>query len=92
MTDLKHWLPADDLALITPDEQRWLTGIFKRFSVYPSLENRCGLTDWVPAQSPRRVMDYGCGFGRLARIMEPKSKLNNYGLCRVICSVLLQND
>lgn len=117
MTDLRQWLPADDLALITPEEQRWLAGIFKRFGGYPSLEelwavmdepwrelncdpevmdarigtfyahpvwllnglfieqhaqsldNRRGFTDWVAAQSPRRVADYGGGFGGLARMI-----------------------
>ncbi|MCF7980022.1 MAG: class I SAM-dependent methyltransferase [Chromatiaceae bacterium] len=117
MTDLKHWLAADDLALITPDAQRWLAGIFERFGGYPNLEalwavmdepwrelncdpevmdarigtfyahpvwllnglfieqhaqsldNRRGFTDWVAAQSPRRVADYGGGFGGLARMI-----------------------
>ena len=45
MTDLTHWLPADDLALITPDEQRWLAGIFERFGGYPSLEELWAVMD-----------------------------------------------
>ena len=116
MTDLTQWLPADDLALITPDEKRWLVEIFKRFAGYPSLEeiwavmdepwrelncdpevmdarigtfyahpvwllnglfieqhpqsldSRRGLTGWVATKSPRRVADYGGGFGGLARM------------------------
>ncbi|MBK1620992.1 hypothetical protein CKO42_21715 [Lamprobacter modestohalophilus] len=34
-----------------------------------SLDNRRGFTDWVAAQSPRRVADYGGGFGGLARMI-----------------------
>jgi SAM-dependent methyltransferase len=117
MTDLTEWIPADDLAPITTDEQRWLAEIFERFGGYPSLEevwavmdepwrelrcdpavmdarigafyshpvwllnglfieqheqsldNRRRFTDWVAAQSPRRVADYGGGFGGLARMI-----------------------
>ncbi len=117
MTDLTPWIPADDLILITPNEQRWLDKTFERFGGYPSLEeiwalmdetwrdlhcdhevmdarigafyahpvwllnglfieqhalsldNRQRFTDWVAAQSPRRVADYGGGFGGLARMI-----------------------
>ncbi|MEA1048976.1 class I SAM-dependent methyltransferase [Lamprobacter modestohalophilus] len=34
-----------------------------------SLDNRRRFTDWVAAQSPRRVADYGGGFGGLARMI-----------------------
>lgn len=34
-----------------------------------SLENRSAFTDWVARQAPRRVADYGGGFGTLARMI-----------------------
>jgi 2-polyprenyl-3-methyl-5-hydroxy-6-metoxy-1,4-benzoquinol methylase len=34
-----------------------------------SLENRRRFTDWVAAQAPKRVADYGGGFGGLARMI-----------------------
>lgn len=34
-----------------------------------SLENRRCFTEWVAQQQPRRVADYGGGFGRLARMI-----------------------
>lgn len=117
MTELTRYIPADDLALMTADEQSWLIEVFTRFDGYPTLEqlwalmdepwqelrcdpdvmdarigtyyahpvwllnglfieqhaqslnNRRGFTEWVAARSPRRVADYGGGFGGLARMI-----------------------
>lgn len=117
MTDLTRWIAPDELALIAPDEQASLAGIFEQFGGYPtleqlwtlvdepwkqlncdpnvmderigayysdpvwllnglfieqhapSLENRRRFTEWVVAQAPKRVADYGGGFGSLARMI-----------------------
>jgi SAM-dependent methyltransferase len=117
MTDLTKWIPAEELALITPQEQAWLLGVFERFGGYPALEqvwavmdepwralgcdpevmderigayyshpvwllnglfieqheqsirNREGFRDWVVKQSPKRVAEFGGGFGGLARMI-----------------------
>jgi len=114
MSDLTEWIPAEDLAFISTDEQHWLKVVFERFGGYPSLEqiwslmdeqwhklncnsmamdsrinayyshpvwllnglfidqhsesidNRRRFTNWVVNQSPRRVADFGGGFGNLA--------------------------
>lgn len=117
MTDLTKWIPADELALITHKEQRWLMGVFERFNGYPELEqvwavmdepwrelgcdpevmderigayyshpvwllnglfieqhrqsteNREHSRDWVIKQKPKRVAEFGGGFGGLARMI-----------------------
>jgi len=117
MTDLTQWIPAEELALITPQEQAWLLGVFERFGGYPALEqvwavmdepwralgcdpevmderigayyshpvwllnglfieqhkqsiqNREGFRDWVVKQKPKRVAEFGGGFGGLARMI-----------------------
>jgi 2-polyprenyl-3-methyl-5-hydroxy-6-metoxy-1,4-benzoquinol methylase len=117
MTDLTKWIPADELAVITPEEQRWLTKVFERYGGYPaleqvwevmdepwrelncdpevmdvrivayyshpvwllnglfieqhqqSIENRVYFRDWVVKQKPKRVAEFGGGFGGLARMI-----------------------
>lgn len=117
MTKLTHWISADELALINPQDQQWLAGIFERYTGYPdldqlwllmdepwqelgcdpmvmdarigayyshpvwllnglfieqhleSLNNRAQLKDWIVKQAPRRVAEFGGGFGDLARMI-----------------------
>jgi len=59
MTDLKQWIPAEELALIKPEDQRWLSGVFERFGGYPELEAVWEVMDepWRELGCDPQVMD-----------------------------------
>ena len=63
MTDLTKWIPADELVLITQEEQRWLTEVFERYGGYPALEQVWEVMDepWRELGCDPEVMDERIG-------------------------------
>lgn len=63
MTELSQWIPADELALIKPEDRQWLAGVFERFAGYPDLEQVWALMDepWQALGCDPKVMDARIG-------------------------------
>ena len=63
MTELSQWIPADELPLIKPEDQQWLTDVFERFRGYPDLEQVWTLMDesWQALGCDPQVMDARIG-------------------------------
>ena len=59
MAELRQWISADELALIKPEDQQWLAGIFERYAGYPDLEQVWALMDesWQDLGCDPKLMD-----------------------------------
>jgi len=63
MTNLARWIEANELSLIKPEDQQWLSRVFDRFAGYPSLEQLWALMDepWHALDCDPAVMDARIG-------------------------------